>query len=200
MGGAAWEAHACTHPRRLRGVRTARARASGHWCGKRETEGLTPVRVRPPPNSLPQHGDTGLRDRPSEVCRAANNRSPEVIRLSRNLIVDRTWDILHSRLGQRNAIKGKDLAVMVGLRADKTGERAVQKAVEVLRKQGRPIAAGDAGYYVPILASEKKAYLESIKSRVATMCVAYRKAAAAMEIPPVEQMPLFSGPEGRDTA
>ncbi|MDI6872119.1 MAG: hypothetical protein QME79_12405 [Bacillota bacterium] len=114
-----------------------------------------------------------------------------------DVIVDRVWSILQYRLGARNAIKGKELAERVGLPAGKTGERAVQKAVEILRKRGKPIAAGDAGYWIPLTAEEKRAYLNSIRSRVETMCVAYRKAAAAMGIPPVEQGSLFGGPDGR---
>jgi hypothetical protein len=120
--------------------------------------------------------------------------------LSGDVIVTRVWDILHARLGARLAIKGKDLAERCGLRPDKTGERAVQKAVEILRKQNKPIAAGGGGYFIPITNEEKRAYLEPIKSRVATMCVAYNTAAAAMGIPPVEQGSLFGGPDGRRSA
>ncbi|HHW14972.1 MAG TPA: hypothetical protein GXX28_08585 [Firmicutes bacterium] len=118
----------------------------------------------------------------------------------RDVITTRVWNILHARLGQRNAIKGKELAERVGLRADKSGERAVQKAVEVLRKRGKPIAASNDGYFIPVTREEKLAYLEPIRSRVATMVTAYRRAAAAMGIPPVEQMGLFGGMEGGRSA
>jgi hypothetical protein len=141
--------------------------------------------------------------------------SPEVIGLSGDVIVTRVWEILHGRLGARNAIKGKDLAARVGLQPDKTGERAVQKAVELLRKSGKPIAAlcsrpdqhqSDSGrpevsgYFVPITAEEKRAYLRSMDSRIESMCVARRMAVGAMGIPPTEQGSLFGGPDGRRSA
>lgn len=113
-------------------------------------------------------------------------------------LVSQVWSILHARLGARNAIKGKELAERVGLRPDKTGERAIQKAIEQLRKRRKPIAAGSDGYWVPITLEERTAYKRWLDSRIETMRVARNLAVKAMGFE-AEQMPLF-GPDGRRSA
>ncbi len=116
-----------------------------------------------------------------------------------DVIVDRVWDILRGRLGARNAIKGKDLAERVGLPAGKTGERAVQKAIEQLRKRGKPIAAGSDGYWVPVTLEERTAYKRWLDSRVESMCVARALAVKAMGFE-AEQQNLFAITEGGRSA
>jgi biotin operon repressor len=108
-------------------------------------------------------------------------------------LADQVWAMLSTRYGKENAVKGHELAILLMGCRDRGAERSIQKAVETLRKRGKPIAAGDSGYFIPVTTEEKRTYLATFDARIASMCVAKSEAAAAMGIPPVEQMGLFEG-------
>lgn len=71
--------------------------------------------------------------------------------------------ILVKHQGERNAIKGKELARLLGFRSDRT----IRQAIEELEKQ-YPVAATTEppyGYFIAETEEEKQKYQEVLKSR-----------------------------------
>lgn len=76
----------------------------------------------------------------------------------------RVLAILERRYGKRNAIKGMEIAGLLGLSDD----RAVQQAILEITQDGTPVCSSCArpmGYFIPETKEEAAAYFQQITGR-----------------------------------
>jgi hypothetical protein len=76
----------------------------------------------------------------------------------------RVLAILERHYGHRNAIKGMDLASILGL----TDDRAIQQAILEITEAGTPVCSSCSrpmGYFLPETKEEAAAYFQQITSR-----------------------------------
>lgn len=82
-----------------------------------------------------------------------------------NLMVGQVKDILYRHWGRESAIKGREIAAILGLRDD----RQIRMIIRDLIKSGVPIASSTeepAGYYIATGKEETEEYIRVTRSRL----------------------------------